>query len=51
MIFEREVNVLKRLPEVLPCRRRLIITNNESSTITDAYGTIEVIPSWKWILE
>ncbi len=49
--FNREVNALKALPKVLPCEKRLILTNDEESTITDEYGTIEVKPVWKWLLE
>jgi len=48
--YEREVDALKKLPKVLPCNRRLILTYDESDTIKDEFGTIEVIPLWKWIL-
>ena len=27
-----------------------VITYEESDTITDDFGTIEVMPLWKWIL-
>ena len=30
--------------------RRVILTNDETDTIQDEYGTIEVIPFWKWFL-
>lgn len=49
--FNREVNALKALPKILPCEKRLILTNNEESTILDDHGTIEVKPIWKWLLE
>lgn len=49
--FAREVDALKKLPRVLPCRRRLILTNDEEDTIADTAGHIEVIPMWKWLLE
>lgn len=49
--YEREVTPLKKLPNVLPCKRRLILTNDESDTIEDEFGTIEVMPTWKWLLE
>ena len=49
--YEREVDALKKLPRVLTCNRRVILTNDESATITDNYGTIEVMPCWKWLLE
>ena len=49
--YEREVNALKKLPKALPCNRRTIITYDESDTLTDAHGNIEVIPYWKWLLE
>ena len=49
--FNREVNALKALPKVLPCEKRLILTNDEETTILDDYGIIEVKPVWKWLLE
>ena len=48
---EREVTALKKLPNVHPCSRRIIITYDEETTFTDQYGTIEVIPCWKWMLD
>ncbi|MBQ8957858.1 MAG: ATP-binding protein [Bacteroidales bacterium] len=48
--FEREVEALKKLPKVLPCNRRLILTYDESDTIADDFGTIEVVPLGKWLL-
>ena len=49
--YDREVDALKKLPSVLKCDRRVILTYDESDTITDEFGTIEVMPLWKWILE
>lgn len=48
--YDREVDALKKLPKVLPCNRRLILTYDESDTINDEFGTIEVMPLWKWLL-
>lgn len=48
--FNREVNALKKLPNVLPCRQRLVLTNDESGKVEDEYGTIEIMPVWKWLL-
>ena len=47
----REANALGKLPNVHPCRRRVIVTFEEEGTITDKNGVIEVIPCWKWLLE
>lgn len=49
--FKREVDALKKIPKLLDCSRRIILTYDESETIIDDYGTIEVMPLWKWILE
>ena len=49
--FHREVTALKKLPNVLPCRRRLVLTNDESGQVDDEYGTIEIMPAWKWLLQ
>lgn len=48
---KREIEALQKLPRRLPCSRRIILTYDESDTITDEFGTIEVMPLWKWILE
>ncbi len=49
--YEREVSALSKLPKVYPCKRRMIITYDEESTLTDEYGVIEVVPCWKWMLQ
>lgn len=49
--YEREVNALKKIPHVFPCKRRLVLTNDESDKIDDDFGTIEVMPVWKWLLQ
>lgn len=48
---EREVGALTKLPNVYPCNRRIILTFDEETSFADLYGTIEVIPCWKWLLE
>lgn len=49
--LQREVSALKKLPKRLDCNRRLIITFDEETSFSDQYGTIEVVPAWKWLLE
>lgn len=49
--FDREIEALKKLPKVLPCKRRIVLTYDEESTITDGFGTIEILPLWKWLLK
>jgi predicted AAA+ superfamily ATPase len=49
--YAREVDALKKLPNVFTCKRRLILTYDESDTITDTFGTIEVMPLWRWLLQ
>ncbi len=48
---DREVGALSKFPKAYPCARRLIITYDEETTVTDGNGVIEVIPCWKWLLE
>lgn len=48
--LKREVGALMKLPKHLECCRRMILTFDEETTFTDQYGTIEVIPCWKWML-
>ncbi len=48
--YEREVTALQKLPTVLPCSHRLIITFDEEQTIKDDFGEIQVLPYWKWCL-
>lgn len=47
----REVGALSKFPNVHPCKRRVIVTYDEEDNITDIFGTIEVIPCWKWLLK
>ena len=49
--FTREVDALKKLPKVLPCEQRLILTYTEEDTIVDDYGIIQIQPLWKWLLQ
>jgi predicted AAA+ superfamily ATPase len=49
--LNREKGALTKLPKRLACRRRLILTFDEETTFTDAHGTIEVLPCWKWLLQ
>lgn len=44
------VNYKEELPNVLPCRHRLILTNDEYGKVEDENGTIEIIPVWRWLL-
>ena len=49
--WEREVGALQKLPKVLACKRRIILTyDDEQQIIEDEYGKIEVVPCWKWML-
>ena len=47
---KRETEALLKLPNRLPCCRRLLLTYDEEDTIADKFGVIEVMPVWKWIL-
>lgn len=47
---KRETEALEKLPNRLPCKRRLILTYDEEESIADRHGAIEVIPVWKWLL-
>ncbi len=48
--YDREISALSALPNVHPCRTRLVLTYDESFEITDSQGTIHVLPIWKWLL-
>ena len=48
--FNREVDALKKLPKTLPCERRVILTYDETESISDEFGSIEIMPLWKWLL-
>lgn len=48
--FKCETDALRRLPKRLSCKRRIILTYDEESLIEDHYGSIEIIPAWKWLL-
>lgn len=49
--FEREVGALQKLPTVLPCKHRLIITyDDEERKMQDRFGEIHILSYWKWVL-
>lgn len=48
---KREITALSKLSKVLECERRTIFTFDEEQTIEDELGSIEIIPTWKWLLE
>jgi len=48
--YDREVGALTKIPKVLSCKKRLLITYDEEQTITDEFGEIEVVPVWKYLL-
>lgn len=48
--FEREVQALVKLHNVLECHRMLIITYDDEEIIELGSLKIEVIPIWKWLL-
>lgn len=48
---KREITALSKLSKVLECERRTIFTFDEEQTIEDEFGSIEIIPTWKWLLE
>ena len=47
---KREVEALQKLPQRISCKARLILTYDEETTISDNFGTIEIMPLWKWLL-
>ncbi len=48
---KHRLQALKKLPKVLPCEQRLILTYAEEDTIVDDYGIIQTQPLWKWLLQ
>lgn len=49
--LRRESEALGKLPQIYPSRRRVIITYDEEGSLDDTYGTIEIVPAWKWLLD
>ena len=49
--LHRESEALGKLPQIYPCRRRIIITYDEEGSLEDNYGIIEIIPMWKWLID
>ncbi len=48
--IKREVGALEKFSKAFPCKKRLILTLEESDTIDSAVGKIEVCPVFKWLL-
>lgn len=49
--YDREMKALKKIPRALPCKRRLMLTNDEAGMVEDEFGTIEIMPVWRWLLQ
>ena len=47
---EREIKALVKLSQVAPCKRLLVLTEEEEDTVTTDGLTIEILPAWKWLL-
>ena len=48
--FDREVNALLKLSNVLTCDKLLIVTRDTERILTFNNKTIEIIPVWKWLV-
>lgn len=48
--YAREIDALKRLPKFLPCTRRVVVTSEETGSVRDEFGTIDIIPLCQWLL-
>lgn len=48
--LKREKDGLAKIANVLPCRRRTIITYDTTDTLHDEHGEIDILPCWKWLL-
>ncbi|MBS3991555.1 MAG: ATP-binding protein [Erysipelothrix sp.] len=48
---EREVNALVKISKFMKIKNNIIITYDQEDTITVDDITIQVIPSWKWLLK
>ena len=48
--FDREVNALLKLTNILECKKLLIITRDTERVLNIDNKIIEVIPVWKWLL-
>jgi len=48
--FDREVDALLKLRNVLDCKKLMIITRDTERTVEMNNAIIEVIPAWKWLL-
>lgn len=48
--YEREINALLKLKNILPCKRMIVITKDEERIIKLNGITIEVIPIYQWLL-
>ncbi len=48
--LKREVSALHKFSKVFPCKKHLILTLEDSTTLDSSAGTIEVLPVFKWLL-
>ncbi|MDE5611539.1 MAG: ATP-binding protein [Odoribacter sp.] len=48
--FDREVNALLKLTNVLECKKLMVITRDSERVLEVDHKIIEVVPVWKWLL-
>lgn len=48
---QREVHGLEKIAKSFDCKRRIIVTLEETGSIKDNYGEIQVLPFWQFLLE
>lgn len=49
--LQRELVAFQKMQKELPVKHRTIVTLNEEKTIETEFGSVEVIPVWKWLLK
>lgn len=50
-VRQRELSAFKSLPKRLSCSRRIVLTLDEEETVNYEGMKIEIIPTWKWLLQ
>ena len=48
---EREIDGIREAASITGCGRMTIVTRDLEEDVPNEYGTIHIVPAWKWFLD
>ena len=47
---DREINGIREAASFTGCKKMTIVTREEEEIVPDTFGTVNIVPAWKWFL-